>query len=280
MRNPFRTCDASGRLPHPGGAKWEYVWGRTLADATEQMIEAAGVTEGMRVLDVACGAGSQTLQAAEHVGGEGHVVATDISATMLEYVRRSAAEAGAENVSTLEGAAEELDLAGGSFDAAICRLGAMLFSAPGQAVAAVGRALRTGGRFAALVFTTPENNPFMSVPMGLLLRHTETPPPAPGTPGLFALGRDGVVDSLLSGAGLTQMQTTKVRAPIRFDSLDDAVIFFQEAAGAYRSVVATLNEPEQTRAWDVVREGLSQFRDGDGVGGELEFVIASGARAT
>jgi ubiquinone/menaquinone biosynthesis C-methylase UbiE len=75
----------------PGWAKWEDVIAAGLADATETMLDAARVGAGMRVLDLACGAGSQTLQAAERVGPKGRVVATDISATMLTHVREAAA---------------------------------------------------------------------------------------------------------------------------------------------------------------------------------------------
>jgi ubiquinone/menaquinone biosynthesis C-methylase UbiE len=70
----------------PGWAKWETVFAPGLADLTETMLDMAGIGTGMRVLDLACGAGSQTLQAAERVGPKGRVVATDISATMLTHV--------------------------------------------------------------------------------------------------------------------------------------------------------------------------------------------------
>lgn len=261
----------------PGWAKWEHVWGHALAQATEEMIDAAGVAAGMRVLDVACGAGSQTLRAASRVGPDGRVVATDISAIMLEHVRRAAEEAGLENVSTLEGAAEEIELVDARFDAAICRLGLMLFAAPVQAVEAIRRALQPGGRLAALVFTTPENNRFMSRTMGILLRHADMSPPGPGEPGLFALGRDGVLADLLAEGGLTDVETTTIRATLRFDGVDAAMDFFQNAGGAYRAVAARLDETDRARAWGDVRNEVERFRSGDGVADELEFVIGSGA---
>lgn len=269
-----RTWEAAA----PGWAKWEPVWGKALAEATEAMIDAAGVTDGMHVLDVACGAGSQTLRAARRAGDNGQVVAADISATMLEYVRRTAAEAGLRNISTLEGAAEELELADSSFDAAICRLGLMLFAARAEAVAVIRRALKPGARFAALVFTTPANNSFMAAPMGVLLRHASTPPPSPGNPGLFALGGEGILAGLLDESGLADVRAAKVRATLRFDTVDDALHMFQEAAGAYRAVVANLNEGERARAWDEVRAGIHRFQGADGIEAELEFIIGSGAR--
>ena len=82
-----RTWEAAA----PGWAKWEPVWGHTLTQATQAMLDAAGVQPGMRALDVACGAGSQTVRAASRVAPTGQVTATDISPTMLEHVRRTAA---------------------------------------------------------------------------------------------------------------------------------------------------------------------------------------------
>ena len=61
------------------------------------LIDMAGIQPGMRVLDLACGAGSQTIQTAKRVGPSGSIVASDISATMLESVRQSAAAAGAKH---------------------------------------------------------------------------------------------------------------------------------------------------------------------------------------
>ena len=74
----------------PGWAKWEHVLATGLSDATETMLDMAGVQPGMTVLDVACGAGSASLQAAERVGAGGKVVSSDISATMLVQVRENA----------------------------------------------------------------------------------------------------------------------------------------------------------------------------------------------
>jgi len=84
----------------PGWAKWEAVIAAGLADVTETMLDTARVGAGMRVLDLACGAGSQTLQAAERVGPTGQVVAMDISATMLTHVREAAARRGLANIET------------------------------------------------------------------------------------------------------------------------------------------------------------------------------------
>src|SRR3989442_5552578 len=130
----------------PGWVRWETTVATWMEPATEAMLTMAGVAAGARVLDLACGAGSQTLRAAQRVGAHGHVVASDIADTMLHHVRENARAAGLTNVTTLTGAAEDLDVAAESFDAVICRLGLMLFGEPARALVAVRRALRPAGK--------------------------------------------------------------------------------------------------------------------------------------
>ena len=86
-------------------AQWEeaatawHTWGPTLEDwlreATTLMLDAAGVTAGSAVLDVAAGAGGQTLAAARRAGPSGSVLATDISPAILAYTADAAAAAAA-----------------------------------------------------------------------------------------------------------------------------------------------------------------------------------------
>lgn len=63
--------------------RWTPLLREWLGPATERMLDMAGVRPGSRVLDVAAGAGDQTLQAAERVGTRGQILATDISPTIL-----------------------------------------------------------------------------------------------------------------------------------------------------------------------------------------------------
>jgi len=262
----------------PGWARWEQAFSVGLSSATDTLIDMAGIRPGMRVLDLACGAGSQSVQAANRVGPTGRVVASDISATMLEYVRRNAARAGLQNIEVLECAAEDLDETQPPFDASISRLGLMLFPSPRGALEAVQRVLRSDARFAALVFTTPVNNPFMAQPMAILLRHAGKSPPGPGQPGIFALGGGGILESLMKDGGLADVKTRTVRAPLSLSATSDALEMMQQAFGAYRAVVANLSDVEKSKAWDEVYECLKQFETSRGFETEFEFIIGSGAK--
>ena len=122
-------------------AAW-HAWGPTLEDwlgeATTLMLDAAGIHTGSAVLDVAAGAGGQSLTAARRVGPAGQVLATDISPAILRYAAESAAAAGLTTVQIRQLDGEHLDVEPAGFDAVISRLG--LIYLPDQPRALAGHA--------------------------------------------------------------------------------------------------------------------------------------------
>src|SRR5215471_15142432 len=107
--------------------------------ATEVMLDLAGVAEGSRVLDVGAGAGDSTVVAARRVGSTGRVLATDVSASMLEVAAELARQAGLTNADTRVVDAQRLDLAPDSFDAAVSRNCLMLIPDYQQALTSIRR---------------------------------------------------------------------------------------------------------------------------------------------
>jgi SAM-dependent methyltransferase len=239
--------------------------------ATEAMLAMAGVDVGARVLDLASGAGSQALRAAQRVGAQWHIVASDIADTMLHYVQENARAAGLTNVTTLAGAAEDLDVAAESFDAAICRLGLMPFRDP-------ARALRPRGKVAVVVCTTPAANPFLAQPMQILLRHAGKTPPAPGQPGIFALWAPGVLARLLADSGFVGVEQRTVALALRMPSAAQALAMMQEAFGAYRAVVSDCPEAVRVAAWAEVAEMLRIFETATGFAAPAEVLVAAGIK--
>lgn len=263
----------------PGWAKWEKTVADWIAPATHAMLDMAGVIPAARVLDLASGAGSQTLSAAQRVGAQGNVVASDISDTMLEHVRKNAQAAGLDNVSTMAGAAEELDLPAESVDAVICRLGLMLFAEPAKALVAARRALRPGGKVAVVVFTMPAANAFMAKPMQILLRHAGKTPPAPGRPGIFALGAPGVMERLFTESGFVGFEQSVFALPLRMPSARHALEMMQEAFGAYRAILSGCPEAVRTAAWTEVAETLEGFEIAAGFEAPAEVLVAAAAKS-
>ena len=108
--------------------RWGPLLSRWLGPATETMLDMCCVTNGSRVLDVAAGAGEQSMTAAKRVGETGHVLATDISPDILEYAATTAKLAGFSNLSTRVMDGENLlELEADPFDAVISRVGLIYF---------------------------------------------------------------------------------------------------------------------------------------------------------
>jgi SAM-dependent methyltransferase len=194
-------------------------------------------------------------------------------------VRQSASAAGLQNIETLECAADEFDETLPLFDAAISRLGLMLFPSPGKALKAAQRVLKPGARFAALVFSAPDNNPFMAKPMAILLRRAGKSPPKPGQPGIFALAGNGALENLMRDSGLVQVQIKPVTASLNLPNASDALEMMREAFAAYRAVVADLGEADKSKAWGEVYECLKQFEGVDGFKTQFEFIIGAASKA-
>jgi len=260
----------------PGWAKWESALMGAAAEVTEQMLDAANVEMGMKVLDLACGAGSQTIQAAKRVGPTGRVVANDIARKMLTFAKSNAAGAGLTNVETLHGPAEDLSESGLRVDAATCRLGLMLFQSPQDAVAAVRSVLVENGRFAVLVVASPQDNLLFSKTMMIALKHAGKTPPPPGSPGLFALSDPARLENLFQAAGYIDTRVEQVVAQMSIASVGDARTMMQEAFGAYRAVLADLDDEERDAAWNEIRDCIGQFSSQGIVNADMTFLLASG----
>lgn len=259
-----------------------YRWGPTIEDwlgpATQRMLDAAQVTTGGKVLDVAAGAGGQTLAAARRVGPTGHVLATDISPAILEYAAKAALEAGLENVATLEVDGERLQVDEAAFDAVISRVGLIYFPDQQAALAGMRAALRPGGRLSAVVYSTADRNGFFSIPVGVIRRRAQLPPPAPGQPGPFSLGGPGVAEEALARAGFHDITVESVPSPVRLASAAECVRFERESFGALHQMLAGLPVAAREETWSEIAAELAQFEQADGFHGPCEMLVVSGRR--
>jgi SAM-dependent methyltransferase len=271
-------------------AQWEsaaeawHRWGPAietwLADATGTMLDDVHLGDGSRVLDVAAGAGGQTLAAARRVGPTGEVLATDISPAILDFAASEAAAAGLTNVRTLEADGEHLDaLPDGSFDAAISRVGLIYFPDQHRALTEICRTLRPGGRVSAIVYSTPDRNGFFSIPVGIIRRIAGLPAPGPGLPGPFSLGAPGVAEAAYEKAGLVDVTVTTVPSPVRLSSAAECVLFEQESFGALHQMLSGVSQEARDGAWREIAEALGQFEGPDGFVGPCEMLVVSGTRA-
>lgn len=258
--------------------RWGPVIEAWLGPATDRMLHAAAIGPGARVLDVAAGAGGQTLAAAHRVGAQGHVLATDISPALLEHAAAAAHEAGLANVSTRELDGEDLAVEPDSFDAVISRVGLIYFPDQRGALTRMLRALKPGGRLSAVVYSTADRNGFFSVPVGIIRRRAQLPPPAPGQPGPFSLGAPGVAAKALGDAGFSDVEVETVPSPLQMSSAADCLRFEKESFGALHQMLSGLSDADREAAWAEIAEALREFESADGFTGPCEMLVVSGRK--
>lgn len=250
-----------------------------LAAATAAMLDAARITAGMRVLDIAAGAGDQTLDIARRVGPDGHVLATDISGAILQFAKDNARRAGLPQVETRVCDAEDLKVEPAGFDAAVCRLGLMFCPSPLLALRQIHRALKPGGHAAVLVFSGPQHNPCINILMATALTHAGLGPSDPFQPGgLLSLGMPGLLQAHFSRAGFTGVTATRLSAPFQLATARDYLAFVRSSASPIVQILGKLEPQAQEAAWADMEDRLGVFQMPDGWEGPNELLLASGTR--
>ena len=255
---------------------WSPLLRSWLGPATELMLDMAKIGPGCRVLDVAAGAGDQTLQAAERVGPSGYVLATDISARILEFAAANARAAGFGNVETAVMDGEQIDVPQASFDAVISRVGLIYFPDQQRALAAMKQALKPGGRVAAIVYSTADNNKFFSIPVSIIRRRANLPPPLAGQPGPFSLGSHGVLEDAFRKAGFRDVRSCTVAAPVELKNAAECVRFERESFGALHQMLDGLEANAKAAAWQEIETSLGEFEGQSGFSGPCEMIVAVG----
>lgn len=252
-----------------------------LRQATAAMLSEARLRPGARVLDLAAGAGDQTKDIALAVGPTGDVLATDISPKILDFARGRIEAAGLTHVRFAVADAEQPVHAEAPFDAVVCRLGLMFCMNPAAALAAAFKALRPGGRFVALVFGDPANNPCITTMMKVARKHRRlsgsVSPYAEG--GLFSLAAPGRLASLLTAAGYVELAVESLAAPFEFPDAAAYVAFIRSSGSPIIEVLAPLDAKAKESAWREMEEALQQFRGDQGWLGPNELLLGSATRA-
>ena len=249
--------------------------GRALGPLTELMLDLAGVTVGSRVLDVGAGTGDQTLLAARRIGPGGMVLATDISASMLALTREAARAADLPNVQTRVMDAQSLELEAGSFDAAMARFSLQFVPDVQQALAEVRRVLKPGGRFAAMVFSAVERNPFRAAPQAIASRLAGKQFPESG-PGQWALNDQTTLRDAFQRAGFRDVDARPVPFVYRFPSLADALQNSKESQPPLVRLLDELSEVDRATAWAEITQTLQAFAGPDGFAAPSEALTVVG----
>ncbi len=279
--NPIRYKETTKEQWQTAAEAW-HRWHPTLktwlGPATNLMLEMAQVNAGYRILDVAAGAGEQSITAAEKVGPSGYVLATDLAPKILDFALELAEKKGLNNIEIKEMDGENLTVPDNSFDTVISRVGLIFFPDQQKALKEMKRVLKPGGFVAAIVYATGDKNKFFSTPVSIIRRRAQLPPPLAGQPGPFSLGGDGLLDEAFSKAGFVNVKSQTLSAPVQMASAKDCVRFEYESFAALHQMLGGLSEDEKAAAWKEIEEELTKFENENGFTGPCELVIGVGQK--
>lgn len=213
------------------------------------LLQAAAIDSGERVLDLGCGNGASTREAAR-MAEPGEVVGIDLSTAMLTNARARSAAAGLTNVTFVHGDAQVHDFEPKSFDVIISNAGAMFFDDKVAAFTNLGRALRPGGRIALMAWQRLEDNEWLTVLREALSMGRDLPSPPVGMPGPFGLADREQVSALLSETGFTDVGFGDVREPSVFGATTAEAYALLSDDGPTRGLLEDLSDADKAAALD------------------------------
>jgi len=246
-----------------------------LAPFGRRLLTAAVLTPGERVLDVGCGNGAISLEAARTVGPGGRVTGLDLSAPMLGVARRRAEEQGIA-VDFVQGDAQTASF-DEPFDVVLSRFGVMFFDEPEVAFANLAKATRPGARLCFVCWQEMFANEWIAVPAMAMVAHVGIPElPEPGAPGPFALADAQSTRGLLESAGWSEVTIEDHKDGMHMGRDPEDVVAFMLSDEMGRRLVEG-NDPEAVQAGtEATLESLRPYATPEGVvlGGAYWLVTA------
>jgi len=223
----------------------------------EHLRAALGVSPGDAVVDIGCGTGLTTREAAR-AAAPGPVLGVDVSERMLERARRLTAAEGLDNVRYELGDAQVHRFDAAGFDVAISRFGTMFFSDPAAAFANIATALRPEGRLVLLVWQRREDNAWARA-LDAALGDAVQPTPPGSDP--FSLGDAEATARLLEGAGFADVRFEDVHEPVFYGHDLDAVLAIVKGFQDTSAALASLSDAEAARTVERLRALLAAHHD-------------------
>ena len=231
-----------------GWEKCDEFFGRQMAWINHRLIGDARLRPGQRVLDLGSGTGYPALLAASTVGSSGTVIGIDLAEQMLAAAERKAKGLGLANVRFQTGDVTELLFERDSFDAVTTRFCLMFLPDIPKAVAGIIRILKPGGWLAAAVWSAPDKNPYLRIPMDEIKQFIELPPPDPTDPGIFRLAKPGELAALLQQGGFTDVADHELQGDVQFAAADEYFASLMDIAAPLQNLWAKLSSSQQIEA--------------------------------
>jgi len=229
------------------------------------LITAAAFAPGERVLDIGCGNGLSSRDAARAVGPSGSVLGVDLSGPMLAVAAQLAEEEGLDNVRFERGDAQVQSFEPGAYDLVISRFGVMFFLDPVAAFTNIASALHPGGRAAFLVWQSVAANEWVSAMRDALAVGRDLPVPPPGAPSPFGLADTDFTRGVLTEAGFTDISFAESAPPWRLGSDADDAYGFVTGLRVIKMMLEDLDDSLRAQALDNLRATAAAHETPDGV---------------
>jgi ubiquinone/menaquinone biosynthesis C-methylase UbiE len=223
----------------------------------DQFLAAAAIDGAANVLDIGCGSGQTTRDAARRATA-GSALGVDLSSRMIELARALAEREQVANATFRQADAQVHPFPDQHFDIAISRHGAMFFGDPEAAFANIARAMRTGGRMVLLTWQPFERNEWISAFRAALAAGRELPRPSGP-----ALSDPDQVRELLTSTGFADVRLRGLSEPMYFGGdVDDACQFI---SGQFAWMLDDLDSDTKRRALDDLRASMADHHTDRGV---------------
>lgn len=261
-----------------GWEKWDDFFDRSMTFLNHRLVGDARLRPGQQVLDLGSGTGYPALLAAQVVDAQGTVVGIDLAEQMLAAAERKAKRLGLLNVRFQTGDVTTLPFDAGSFDAVTSRFCLMFLPEIPKAVEEILRVLKPGAWVAAAVWSAPDKNPYLKIPLDTIKQFIELPPPDPTAPGIFRLAKPGDLAGMFQQAGLADVQDQEIIGEVPFSGVDEYVASLLDIAAPIQNLFAQLSEDQQRRAKTRIAETANQFRRGQQIALPIAVRMVAGRK--
>lgn len=249
------------------GEEWAQDWeryDRAVAGYHRLLLDAAGIGTSDCILDVGCGNGQSTRDAAR-AAVEGSALGVDLSSRMVERARQLAQADGLGNVQFEQADAEAHRFEAASYGVALSRFGTMFFADPAAAFANIGAAIRPEGRLVMVAWRGVSDNEWLQCVFGALAVGRDLPVPPPGAPGPFGLADPDQTHATLTRAGFDAIELTPVDEPFWVGADGDDAFGFFRGTGIVRGLTHGLDDAQRAGALEALRATMIEHDTGQGV---------------
>ena len=223
-----------------------------------------GIRPRDHVLDIGCGAG-QTTRDAARLAVAGSVVGVDVSAPMIDRARRLTKAAGLRNVEFEQADAESHHFSAEWFDVAISRFGTMFFPDPVDGFTNIARAMRSKGRLVMMVWQDHHLNEWSVSIQLALAAGADVSIPSLGAPDPFSLADPATTERVLETAGFAEAGFAAVHEPVYYGPDVAAALDWVRGFSCVKDLLHRLDRASTERAREQLIQTLAAHARGDGV---------------